>query len=1649
MAENTEGGLLFGIRLDNSELAKDVELSNKLFASIGQRAEDVNKVVEQFLANAQDKVSKTRLEVSPQPIHQGVQSMRRDIDSIPPHVGEAMSQVQELFEQLNGNIQNLGQKAKGLVAGYFSFEGIKGFFDRVTATRSEFASVQASFETLLGSKSKADDLFGQVKQYGATTPMNLKDLASATNTMLSFGLESEKVMDYLKALGDVSGGDAQKFQSLSLAFSQASASGKLMGQDLMQMINAGFNPLEQMAKTTGKSIAELKDEMSAGKISAEMLQQAFMDATKEGGKYHGMLNAQSKTLKGAMSNLQDNIDSIYNEIGEATEEYIIDAINGLGELAQNWKEIGTIVLEIAAVYGTWKAASMFETAVENVMTQKRAEESLVEAFRQHGDQLKSLMDEEDAYAMKMTGLEEGSAEYMQSLQDMWKGQAEESGKALEQITLQEDALKAMKEKIEESIGALEDETASWEDDVDVKTRDAVQTEIQTRQEKLNTVQEQLNTVQKQKQAIAQKAATASKKADTLATMQNTAAIKSQSAAMVMLHKVQTMVVGGLKKLGNAIKTALASNPIGAAIAAFTILVELIMEAANSMTFLEQAEASRAEADASAIKLATERKNKLYEQFKELEKLKEGSDEYKSALNDLVKEYPKLNDLVNEGADKNKILADGYELLKDNIMDLVTAEAYEQQVKKNQGTLDEDSEKIAKEFAETLKDLEYSTEEAQYLSKEFRKALMDGLAPSEMSEELQKVFQKAGEETTKLWRANYTDADNWWEFTKGIFKERFGGDSGFNDYGSKIEAMAAKHAKLTKALSGTNKEMKDFADNVRDANDAAKDAVEEQLSPVLKGLQDRQKTLKATMDGYTEDDLKNTELLKKNQKEYAELERQIKAYNKKAYGDVKEAQKKAEDERKKQLQRYKSFATEYVKIEAERLKKLDELNRQAEVSNANKAIIDMQKEDANQKANDEQAQLSAKYFDVDAKAYENIKKAFEEAFNTPAEEAKKKILEVENMLARIDAGKVNVSKEDLAKLQAQQAGYSQVIEFSYKRDDFSAQEKVFEEFYNKVFAIAEDKEAKLQQVNQRMADGLISEDAGNQALASLSKTADAEMRILAQTYGMSVEQLLDGVMAKTEQATTLVIGELESNMANVKTQIDYLQGQLANGLDVSAKLNEMQALYDQMLADVRGKTDEVLGILIERQSEYLTKIKDLEARLAAGEDVAQELALYKTSLANVDKEIDKAKDKQAELATSSEEVSEATRRMRAIMADQAKWKKIRGYYDTIGNGMTQILDATDAVSDETKEVINGLMDLGGSLFDIVDQLQQNAISMCQATEAAGEGAAEAVSTAEKGSVILMVIQAAIKAVMMIIKIWKKHGKTAQAEKQIKALQTQVDNLDESYQRLDKAIQKAYGNSAKSLMNEQDALLQQKKALLQQQITEEKSKKGKKQDADQIRQWEKEIRDIDEMIANRPEDWATALVGKDYNGVLEDFSGAVMAAMDDANTSVEDAVKNISKSLKKSAVLIQLNDKLKKSGLTDAYGKALADAMVDGVIDETERATLEGLESSIADISEDYLSQFDDLWDKAEAERQAVSGGVTNMTQDTAEVMNGRLTQIQSHTFALNEHCKQLVAFSSEQLAMLQSINGNTAEMVAQARDIVGYMADFSLRGVKMK
>lgn len=196
----------------------------------------------------------------------------------------------------------------------------------------EAEKTKVAFDVLLGSEEKSAKMLKEMNQFAASTPLEFGDLQNNAKMMLGFGIAQEKVMPNLKMLGDVSMGDAQKLQQLTLAFSQISSAGKMQGQDLLQLINAGFNPLQEISKMTGKSMGELRGEMEKGQISSEMVTAAFQHATSKGGLFYGMLDKMGQTLGGRISTLIDDTKNSLKSLYEIVAPLIVPAFIALGAI---------------------------------------------------------------------------------------------------------------------------------------------------------------------------------------------------------------------------------------------------------------------------------------------------------------------------------------------------------------------------------------------------------------------------------------------------------------------------------------------------------------------------------------------------------------------------------------------------------------------------------------------------------------------------------------------------------------------------------------------------------------------------------------------------------------------------------------------------------------------------------------------------------------------------------------------------------------------------------------------------------------------------------------------------------------------------------------------------------------------------------------------------------------------------------------------------------------------------------------------------------------------------------------------------------------------------------------------------------------------
>jgi tape measure domain-containing protein len=229
-------------------------------------------------------------------------------------------------DKFDSKMDESKSKAIGLQSAIQAIGGaafIKSTFSAVGSLvelSAQMEDTTTSFEVMLGSAEAANTMLADLIKFSDATPFEDMQITDAAKMLLNFGIAANDIMPSIQMLGDVSGGNAEKFSRLSLAFGQVSSQGKLMGQDLLQMINAGFNPLQEMSRTTGKSVAQLKDEMSKGLVTFDMVRNAFMSATGEGGKFHDMMLKQSETWHGLTSTLTGSLNSIKRAFGDIIME---------------------------------------------------------------------------------------------------------------------------------------------------------------------------------------------------------------------------------------------------------------------------------------------------------------------------------------------------------------------------------------------------------------------------------------------------------------------------------------------------------------------------------------------------------------------------------------------------------------------------------------------------------------------------------------------------------------------------------------------------------------------------------------------------------------------------------------------------------------------------------------------------------------------------------------------------------------------------------------------------------------------------------------------------------------------------------------------------------------------------------------------------------------------------------------------------------------------------------------------------------------------------------------------------------------------------------------------------------------------------------
>ena len=266
---------------------------------------------------------------------------------------KSMDTLSKKTDNLSKSFTNAGKK---LTAGLtLPIVGLIGVGVKYNATVEDLTT---SFKVMTGSAEKAGDIVERLKDIGSKTPFEFTDLAETTKLLMNYGLTADDAISKMEMLGDISQGNADKMNRISMAYGQMSSAGKVNLQDVKQMIEAGFNPLKEISESTGESMSSLYDRISKGSISVDEITASMKRSTSQGGKYFGSMEQQSQTTTGKLSTLKDEFLSATGSLTESLipafksgVEWLTKLSNWFSSLSEDQRKMILTVMGILAVLG--------------------------------------------------------------------------------------------------------------------------------------------------------------------------------------------------------------------------------------------------------------------------------------------------------------------------------------------------------------------------------------------------------------------------------------------------------------------------------------------------------------------------------------------------------------------------------------------------------------------------------------------------------------------------------------------------------------------------------------------------------------------------------------------------------------------------------------------------------------------------------------------------------------------------------------------------------------------------------------------------------------------------------------------------------------------------------------------------------------------------------------------------------------------------------------------------------------------------------------------------------------------------------------------------------------------------------------------------
>lgn len=345
-------------------------------------------------------------------------------------------------------------KVLGVIGGVTA---LKNFATELVNVRGQFQQLEIAFSTMLKSKEKADKLMSELVDIAAKTPFDLQGVASSAKQMIAYGSSAENVGDELVMLGNVAAGVGSQLSEIAYLYGTLRTQGRAYAVDIRQFAGRGIPIYEELAKVLGVTKDEVSGLVKEGKVGFKEVEQAFKNMTSESGIYYNLMQEQSKSLTGQLSNLGDAWDTMLNEIGKDTQGIASAGISGLKGLIENYETVGKILIGLIATYGTYKTALIVVRIAQDTLTARMELAILVTKAQTIAQKALNTVMKANPYVLVATVLA-GLVATMWAFHDSTTASEKAQQKFNEEQKNFANQEEERKKKIEELIRVIQDET---------------------------------------------------------------------------------------------------------------------------------------------------------------------------------------------------------------------------------------------------------------------------------------------------------------------------------------------------------------------------------------------------------------------------------------------------------------------------------------------------------------------------------------------------------------------------------------------------------------------------------------------------------------------------------------------------------------------------------------------------------------------------------------------------------------------------------------------------------------------------------------------------------------------------------------------------------------------------------------------------------------------------------------------------------------------------------------------------------------------------------------------------------------------------------------------------------------------------------------